>query len=146
MRRMSLEVLADALTEINARWFAAERERISMMRSRGFAVPMPPCCLGCVEPSVQYELPASNQECQSWYTAPDVLRRGLASCLDAAAFDAGSARAKGRNAYVDLIPQTYDGGDLERVIDWHAVAVIDGKVVDSSKKLALPSVPARCAC
>lgn len=145
MRTETLEALIEACVQVSADWFRSETQRCAAMRADGVAVPMPPCCLGCVEPPIRYERPAQGQYCQDWWLPPDVLRRGLASCLDAAIFDAAAARAKGRDARVALETQTY-AGDPSRPVDFHAVAVIEGKRVDSTKKLALPAIEARCAC
>lgn len=146
MRTETLCALIDACIDANAVWFEAERSKARRLIASGVSVQMPPCCLGCVEPRVRYEMPAKNQRCQNWYLAPDVLRRGLASCLDAALFEAGSARAKGKDASVILVPQTIEGDDPHAVVDFHAVALIDGVEIDSSTKLATPTKAARCAC
>ena len=145
MRTGALLDLIEACCVIGCEWFKAERKRCAEFRAAGVAVPEPPCCLGCVEPPIRYEMPARGQFCQNWYLPPDVLRRGMASCLDAAIFEVSAARAKGKDAHVELEPQTIDGSP-DAVVDWHAVAYIEGKRKDSSKNLALPSVPAFCSC
>jgi len=57
--------------------------------------------------------------------------------LDAAVYAVGVARAEGKQAHVLLEPQ----GDPCSTLDFHAVAVIDGKRVDSSENLEQRGTP-----
>jgi hypothetical protein len=145
MRTGALLDLIEACCVIGTEWFKAERKRCAEFRAAGVAVPMPPCCLGCVEPPIRYEMPAADQRCQNWYLPPDVLSRGLASCLDAAIFEVSAARSKGKSAHVELEPISF-AGSADAVEDWHAVAYIEGKRKDSSKNLATPAVDGFCSC
>jgi len=135
-----LSALAEVLAEANAEWFGAQLDHADMLRAQGIDAKDPPCCIGCVEPKVRYVTPppGDQQRCQNWWSAPQVIARGKANCLDAAAFDVGIARAKGKPAYVELEPvgKPRVPGDPYSTLDYHAVAYIDGKRVDSSKKLA----------
>jgi hypothetical protein len=135
-----LMALAEVLTEANAEWFGAQLDHADMLRAQGRIATDPPCCIACVEPKIRYcpPPPGDQQRCQNWWSAPQVIARGKATCLDAAAFDAGAARAKGKQAYVDLEPvgRPLVPGDPYSTLDFHAVAIIDGERVDSTLKLA----------
>lgn len=112
-RTRHLGALLEVLTEANAEWF--ERH------------PDAPCCLAQARPSVTYKEPPKNQPSQAIYSAPEVLRRRRATCVDAAAYDAGAARARGLTAWVELEPTSST--------DYHVVAFIEGQRVDSSALL-----------
>lgn len=139
VRWAQLMQLAEVLTESNAHWFGDQFARAAYLDSRGLPAKVPPCCLSCAKPAVKYRPPPTGdkQHCQNWWSAPQVLARGRATCLDAAAYDAGAARAEGKQAYVLLEPQGMPTieGDEYSTLDFHAVAVIDGKRIDSSAKL-----------
>jgi hypothetical protein len=135
-----LMALAEVLSEANAEWFGAQMDHAQSQRDRGFQVEDPPCCISCAVPDIVYRPPPTGdkQFCQNWWSAPAVLNRGRANCLDASAFDVGAARAKGKEAYVLLEPvgEPRIAGDVYSTLDWHAVAMIDGQRVDSSATLS----------
>lgn len=112
-RTRHLGALIEVVTEANAEWFAEH--------------PDAPCCLAGARPGVTYTDPPKNQQSQAIYSAPEVLRRGRATCVDAAAYDAGAARARGLSAWVELEPTSSN--------DYHVVAYIEGQRVDSSALL-----------
>jgi len=131
--------LAEVLTEANAEWYGGELDKYDALLAQGYSVPKPACCLSCVEPRIKYIPPPTGdkQNCQNWWSAPQVLQRGRANCLDAAAYDAGAARVEGKTASVLIEPvgDPVVQGDPYSTLDFHAVAIIDGVRVDSSKKL-----------
>lgn len=139
--------MAEIITEANYHWFHMQLAQAAYLADRGAVHDMPEACLSCVRPMVKYRPPPSgkNQNCQNWWSAPQVLARGRATCLDAACYDAGAARANGKQAYVLLEPQGEPTvpGDPNSTLDFHAVAVIDGVRVDSSAKLEKGGA---CAC
>ena len=112
-RTRHLGALLEVVTEANAEWFEQH--------------PSAPCCLARARPQVTYTDPPKNQPSQAIYSAPEVLRRTRATCVDAAVYDAGAARARGSDAWVELEPTTPN--------DYHVVAYIDGERVDSSALL-----------
>jgi hypothetical protein len=112
-RTRHLGALLEVVTEANAEWFADH--------------PQAPCCLAGARPRITYKEPSRNQPSQAIYSAPQVLQRRRATCADAAAYDAGAARARGRNAWIELEPQSAN--------DYHVVAYIEGQRVDSSALL-----------
>jgi len=119
-RQEFLEMLAEVLVRSNHDWATREVEDGRE----------PHCCIACVRPRIRYTPPpgaAAGQRCQNFWPAPAVIQRGQATCLDAAAYDAGMARWEGKDAYVAF--EDINGRDF------HAVAVIDGKRVDSAQKL-----------
>ena len=134
-----LMALAEVLAVVNTRWFLARHEEARSLASAGYAAPDVPCCIGCVDPKVAYRPPppGSQQLCQNWWPAPAVIARKRATCLDAAAFDVGAARAKGKDAYVLLEPvgDPVYADDPYSTLDFHAVAIIDGERIDSTEKL-----------
>ncbi len=134
-----LMALAETMTEANAEWMGGELDKADGMRAEGYEVPDPPCCLSCARPKVRYIPPPTGdrQNCQNYWSGPEILARGRATCMDAAAFDAGCARAQGKKADVVLEPMGNPRvqGDPYSTLDFHAVAIIDGERVDSSAKL-----------
>ena len=99
----------------------------------------PPCCLACAYPKVRYVTPppGSEQTCQNFWAAADILKRRKANCIDASCYDVGVARGKGIPATVDIEPvgDAYVEGDRFSTLDFHAVAYINGVRIDSSAKL-----------
>ncbi len=146
IRYNQLMALADTLADANAFWFGQQLNIHDALLAQGKLSTKPPCCIGCVEPGIKYRPPppGSQQVSQHWWSAPDVLKRGKATCLGAAAFDVGAARAKGKHAYVELEPQGEEmvDGDAYSTLDYHAVAIIDGERVDSTQKLT----HGQCSC
>jgi hypothetical protein len=138
-RWQQLTALAEVLTEGNAYWYGAQLDRAEALEAQGTPSSPPPCCLSCARPRIRYVVPPGGdmQFCQNWWSAPQVLARGKANCLDASAYDAGAARAKGKVARVVLEPQGEPRipGDPYSTLDFHAVAIIDGERVDSSARL-----------
>lgn len=112
-RTRHLGALVEIVTEANSEWFQDHPEA--------------PCCLARARPRVSYKEPPKNQPSQAIYSAPLVLRRGRATCVDAAAYDAGAARANGLRAWVELEPTSAN--------DYHVVAYIEGERIDSSALL-----------
>ena len=138
-RWKELMALAELTTESNAHWYGAQLDYATQLEAQGLPGKAPPCCLACVKPPVVYRAPPPGavQHCQHWWSAQQVLDRGRANCLDASTYDAGAARAEGKEAYVMLEPQGEPTlpGDPYSTLDFHAVAYIDGERVDSSAKL-----------
>jgi hypothetical protein len=147
LRYDQLMALAEVLTESNAHWFGDQFAKAAYLEGRGLPGKKPPCCLSCAKPRVLYRPPppGAKQRSQNWWSAPQVLARGRATCLDAAAYDAGAARAEGKRAYVLLEPigEPTLPHDLYSTLDFHAVAVINGERVDSSRNLEKGS---NCPC
>ncbi len=131
--------LAEVVCETNAQWFGDQAVKADYLERRRIESNRPPCCLSCARPRVKYvpPPPGKDQFCQNWYCAPQVLSRGRATCIDAAAYDAGAARAEGKHALVMLEPTGVPmvRGDEYSTLDFHAVAIIDGVRVDSSANL-----------
>jgi len=134
-----LMALAEVLSNVNAEWFVGRHLEADRVAMAGYDRPEVPCCITCVEPPIRYAPPppGAQQLCQNWWPAPAVIARGKATCLDAAAFDVGAARAKGKEAYVYLEPvgEPVNPDDPFSTLDFHAVAYIDGERIDSSEKL-----------
>lgn len=128
-RTAHLEALAEILATANAEWFADQLAQAAEQEAKGRVPAEVPCCIGCVQPEIRYIPPPTGEQqfCQNWWSAPDVLARRRATCLDAAAFDVGAARARDKQAWVQFEPTSR--------LDYHAVAIIDGIRVDSSEQL-----------
>ena len=130
-RWAALMALAEVTANNNAYWYGAELDQGVV----------PPCCLACAQPKVRYAAPppGRQQDCQNFWSAPQVLARGKGNCIDASAYDVGAARADGSDpgAYVYLEPvgTPIVPGDPYSTLDFHAWAVINGVAVDSSAKL-----------
>jgi hypothetical protein len=131
--------LAEVMVEANAHWYGSQLDLAELQEAQGVPSSPPPCCLSCARPRIRYCTPPTGdkQFCQNWFAAPQVLARGRANCIDASAYDAGAARAKGKEARVVLEPQGQPlvPGDPYSTLDFHAVAIIDGERVDSSARL-----------
>ena len=138
-RWKALMALAEVMAENNAYWYGAAQVEQAQYAEQGLPMELPPCCAGCAEPKVKYRPPPPGieQHCQNFWSGSQMLQRRKATCIDAAAYDAGVARAKGQKASVYLEPQGQPQvpGDPFSTLDFHAVAIIDGKRVDSSEKL-----------
>lgn len=149
LRWHHLMALAEILATLNTEYFLEQWQRYYELKDRGIDAAEPPCCITCVKPGIVYAPPppGDQQLCQNWWPAPAVLARKKATCLGAAAFDVGAHRAEQYAKYgkqintqatlVDLEPQgtPIDPSDPYSVLDFHAVAYIDGKRVDSTQKL-----------
>ena len=109
-RIATLENMLNSLAEANAAYFADHPEA--------------PCCLASA--GVTYYDPPVGR-CQNFWSAPDVLRRGRASCADAAAYETGMKLAEGHRSRVALEP--IDG------ISLHAVTYTGGQRIDPSAEL-----------
>lgn len=109
-RLAALENTLNVLAEANAVWFGQN--------------PNAPCCPACA--GVRYYDPPVGK-CQNFWGAPGMLRRGKASCADAAAYEVGQKLSQGHQASVVL--EDLDG------ISMHAVAYVDGYRVDPSAEL-----------
>ncbi len=87
--------------------------------------PEAPCCLGCGK--IRYELPALAER-QTFASAYDVCTRKKVGCAGAAAYEAGMAIFKGKEARVAV--------ELVGPGEFHAVVIYgDGTRSDPSSKL-----------
>jgi hypothetical protein len=122
----SPEQVATALEPIvqqNAQWFLEN--------------PGAPCCLGCA--GVRYYDVGNKLKCQNFWSAPQVLKRGKATCAEAATYAAGKARSEGKAATVGIEYSDLGG--------YHAVVWIDGVRTDPSTELeGYQGQPSACAC
>ncbi len=139
-RLAELLALLDALAWANARWYLEQWD----------AGRDPPCCTGCAE--IRY-LPDQPQQHVTLRAAAELLRAGVGSCGELAAFEAGHQRAEairagkntleaGKLAWVDLEPVA--GSDDV----WHAVVrTPSGRIDPSAEKIASSKgARERCGC
>lgn len=125
-----LEMLAEVLVRANHEWATREQAEAEHRRAMGFEASDPKCCIACIRPRIRYVPPpgaAAGQSCQNFWCAPAMIKRGRANCLDAACYDAAMARFEGKTAHVEF--------ESVGPLDYHAVAIVDGKRVDSAQKL-----------
>ena len=90
---------------------------------------------GLAEEGIVYEEPRMTGEGQKVGSLSEVIHRGKATCIEAAAIDAALFRYdNGQRAFVALIPVKYR--DKVKPGHFHAVVVLpSGQVIDSSNSL-----------
>lgn len=75
-------------------------EMVALANSTWFdAHPKAPCCLKCA--GVTYYLPPKREH-QSFFSAPEVLKRGRATCAEAVTYCAGKAISEGKACRIEL--------------------------------------------
>lgn len=113
----------EPIVQQNAEWFLEN--------------PGAPCCLGCA--GVKYYDVGNKLKCQNFWSAPQVLKRGKATCAEAATYAAGKARSEGKSATVGI--------EFSDMGGYHAVVWIDGVRTDPSTELeGYQGQPSACAC